>query len=199
MKRETQRDPILARVYDYILKGWPNEVPEDMKPYQRRKNETSLCQGCIMWGYRVVIPPKLRPQVLEELHSGHLGIVKMKSLARGHVWWPNIDVDIERIAKSCAGCQEHQKAPTQAPLHPWEWPSDKWQRIHVDYAGPFLGHMFLLVVDAYSKWSEVVITILPQAPRRSRFYAQFSVAVVYQNNLFPTTEHVSLLKNSKHS
>ncbi len=158
VKRETQRDPILARVYDYILKGWPNEVPEDMKPYQRRKNETSLCQGCIMWGYRVVIPPKLRPQVLEELHSGHLGIVKMKSLARGHVWWPNIDVDIERMAKNCAGCQEHQKAPTQAPLHPWEWPSDKWQRIHVDYAGPFLGHMFLVVVDAYSKWPEVVIT-----------------------------------------
>ena len=28
-------------------------------------------------------------------------------------------------------------------------------RIHVDFAGPFLEQMFLLLVDAYSKWAEV--------------------------------------------
>ena len=28
-------------------------------------------------------------------------------------------------------------------------------RIHVDFAGPFLGQMLLLVDDAYSKWAEV--------------------------------------------
>ena len=33
-----------------------------------------------------------------------------------------------------------------------------WQRIHIDYAGPFLGQMFLIVVDAHSKWPEVVGT-----------------------------------------
>ena len=31
-----------------------------------------------------------------------------------------------------------------------------WQRVHVDFAGPFQGKMFLLVVDAHSKWPEVV-------------------------------------------
>ena len=30
-----------------------------------------------------------------------------------------------------------------------------WERIHIDYAGPFLGTMFL-VVDAYSKGLEVL-------------------------------------------
>ena len=30
-----------------------------------------------------------------------------------------------------------------------------WQRIQVDFAGPFNGQMFLLVVDAKSKWIEV--------------------------------------------
>ena len=31
------------------------------------------------------------------------------------------------------------------------------QRDHgIDFAGPFLGTMFLIVVDAYSKWTEVV-------------------------------------------
>ena len=27
-----------------------------------------------------------------------------------------------------------------------------WSRVHVDYAGPFLGSMFLVIVDAHSKW-----------------------------------------------
>ena len=30
-----------------------------------------------------------------------------------------------------------------------------WQHIHVDFASPFLGKMFLLIVDAHSKWPEV--------------------------------------------
>ncbi len=31
-----------------------------------------------------------------------------------------------------------------------------WKRIHIDFAGPFLGKMFLIIVDAHSKWPEVV-------------------------------------------
>ena len=49
-----------------------------------------------------------------------------------------------------------QNNPKNAPLHPWEWPARPWQRVHIDFAGPFLGTMFLIVVDAYSKWPEVV-------------------------------------------
>lgn len=29
-----------------------------------------------------------------------------------------------------------------------------WQRIHIDFAGPFQGKMYLIVVDAHSKWPE---------------------------------------------
>ena len=39
--------------------------------------------------------------------------------------------------------------------NPWIWPTRPWQRIHLDFAGPFNGEMFLLVVDAKSKWIEV--------------------------------------------
>ena len=30
-----------------------------------------------------------------------------------------------------------------------------WTRLHIDYAGPFMGKMFLVLVDAISKWLEV--------------------------------------------
>ncbi|XP_065175252.1 uncharacterized protein K02A2.6-like [Sycon ciliatum] len=124
-----------------------------------------------MWGIRVVIPSPLRHRVLEELHSGHPGLVRMKALARSFVWWPGIDTDIEQTGKACLGCQAHQAAPPKSPLHPWEWPSKPWQRLHIDFAGPFQGHMWLIVVDAHSKWPEVLpmsSTTAPATIRRLR-------------------------------
>ena len=87
--RETRRDPILARVYESIVKGWSVHVDGD-KPYYKRHNELMVHQGCVLWGIRVVISNKLQDRVLEELHDGHLGVVKMKALARSYVSWPNI-------------------------------------------------------------------------------------------------------------
>ena len=74
----------------------------------------------------------------------------MKSLARGHIWWPSIDKDIEDCMHgSC------QITVPLALLHPWVWPGRPWQRVHVDFAGPINGKMFILLVDAHSKWPEV--------------------------------------------
>ena len=105
---------------------------------------------------KVVIPSKLQGQVLEELHDGYLGVVKMKALARSYVWWPNINAHLEELVKACSGCQQNQKMPNKAPLHPWEWATAPWQRIQVNYARPFQNAMFLVVVDAHSKWPEVI-------------------------------------------
>ncbi|XP_051784745.1 uncharacterized protein K02A2.6-like [Erpetoichthys calabaricus] len=108
-----------------------------------------------MWGVRVNVPPKLRPRVLKELHIAHPGIVQMKSLACSYVWWPGIDSQIELQAKSCHSCQSMQKEPGLAPLHPWMWPTSPWERIHVEFADPIEGNMYLVVIDAHSKWPEV--------------------------------------------
>ena len=151
--REIRRDPVLARVHESIVKGWSARVDGD-KPYYERRNERTVNQGCILWGMRVVIPDKLQDRVLKELHDGHLGVVKMK--ARSYVWWPNINAQLEELAKACSGCQLSQTMPTKAPLHPWEWATAPWQRIHIDYAGPFQNSMFLVVVDAHSRWPEVI-------------------------------------------
>ena len=72
----------------------------------------------IFWGIRVIIPPALRPQVLNELHRGHPGAGRMKAFARSLVWWPQIDRDVEQTVKDCAACQEGRAAPPKAPLHP---------------------------------------------------------------------------------
>ena len=56
-----------------------------------------------------------------------------------------------------AKCQEHQKLPTKAPMHLWEWPDRPWACVHIDYAGPIQGRMILVMVDAHSKWLEALL------------------------------------------
>ena len=54
-------------------------------------------------------------------------------------------------------------------LHPWPQATRAWERIHIDYAGPFMGLKFLVVVDAHTKWLEVIsMTILPQQRKQLR-------------------------------
>ena len=151
----THRDPVLAHVKEYLLRGWPQSIDDpELIPYTSRKNELSVQDGCVLWGARVVVPPQGRKLVLAELHQAHPGICRMKSLARSYVWWPSLDKDLQALVQSCEVCQVNQKTPAAAPLHPWEWPDQPWRRIHIDYAGPFMGRMFLVVVDAHSKWIE---------------------------------------------
>ena len=118
-----------------------------------------------MWGHRVVIPKKWQEKVLEELHVGHPGVVRMKSLACSHFWWPDLDKNIEECSKACPACQSTKNLPAKAPLHPWTWSSIPWERIHADFAGPFLGKMFLVVVDAQSKWPEIIVMSSTTAAR----------------------------------
>ena len=66
-----------------------------------------------------------------------------------------MDQDIVKKVKGWDKCQANQIAPAEAPLHPWQWPGLPSSRIDIDYAGPYKGEMFLVVVDAYSKVLEV--------------------------------------------
>jgi hypothetical protein len=159
IQREIERDPVLSRVKKYTLSGWPSELPSklqpDLKLYKSHESELSVQSGCVILRTRVVVPPACRKAMLEELHTSHSGINKMKCLARSYIWWPGLDHDIEVLVQGCEACQQVRHMPEKAPLHPWEWPEKPWSRLHIDFAGPFLKHMFLVVVDSHSKWTEV--------------------------------------------
>ena len=57
--------------------------------------------------------------------------------------------------RQCEQCALAQKSPAHVPLQPWEWPCRPWARLHVDYARPFMGKMFLVLIGANSKWMDV--------------------------------------------
>ena len=158
--------------------GQVDSSDTEIRPYFHCRLELSTQDGMLLWGNRVVVPPQGREAVLMELHTCHPGVARMKTLARMFLWWPHLDSDIEAIVKGCSQCQSNRPMPTSTPIKPWKWPSRPWSRVHLDFAGPFLGHMFLIIIDAYSKWLEVRIMNSTTSSAISQLYVECSLSLV---------------------
>lgn len=158
IRYETRKDSCLGTVFNYIRYGFPKYTENDLlKPYFIRKNELSIEQGIIMWGYRIVIPFGLRGQLLEELHSNHEGITKMKANARSYFWWPSLDAEIEQKVNGCNICCQVRSNPPKAKLEKHPVSNYFFEKIHSDFLGPIRGKMILIIVDTYSKWPEAFL------------------------------------------
>lgn len=155
IQEATSNDEILCKVMEYIKDGFPHKIDDKFIPYKNKKDELYVQEGVIMWGYRVIIPESIRNKILKELHISHLGIVKTKSMARSYVYWPKIDKDIEYMINSCSACGSVRPDPPQAEIINWPTPKKVWERLHIDFAGPFHGKYYFALVDAYSKWLEI--------------------------------------------
>jgi transposase InsO family protein len=156
VKKETAKDPVLSKVLDYMKNGWPEAHDEELRIYFNKRQEISVEDDILMWDSRVIVPNSLRDFLLKDLHAEHQGMVRMKQLARRYMWWPNIDKDIENTVRVCERCQENARLPPTAQHASWSWPMGPWKRLHLDFAGPFMGKMFLVVVDSYSKYLDII-------------------------------------------
>ena len=99
----------------------------------------------------------------------------MMSLMRSYVYWLKMDNDIRDTIEKSKGCALAAKAP------PTTWPKTEqsWSRIHANFAGPLKDFYYLIVVDSYSKWSEVLRCRRPTTETTLWFlhelFARFSV------------------------
>uniref|UniRef100_A0A915DT16 RNA-directed DNA polymerase n=1 Tax=Ditylenchus dipsaci TaxID=166011 RepID=A0A915DT16_9BILA len=152
---ETAKDSDLQQLKQHVLNGWPKKVDSALSSYFPKRSSISIVSGCLMANERVIIPKSLRSQVLTLLHEGHKGIVRMKSFAAQYVYWPKIDSEIEALVKGCSACSLAAKAPIKATLSPWRREKEPWKRVHIDFAGPFKGRMFLIIVDSFTRWPEI--------------------------------------------
>ena len=75
LKDSTQRDPILAMVYQLTQQGWPHQrrhVPRLARRYWDFRDELSTDDGMLLKGPRLIIPGELQEEYLSHLHEGHL-------------------------------------------------------------------------------------------------------------------------------
>ncbi|CAF1493877.1 unnamed protein product [Adineta steineri] len=148
-------DQHLQLIKKFILNQWPNSITRknnpDLFPYFTLRQSLSVAHGCILKDTQVVIPKSLQLRVIKMIHRGHLGVVKMKQLARVHCWWPKMEMDIENIAKSCKTCAATAPKPKE-DFKPWPEPDHNWSRVHMDFLGPLWNSKWLVMVDAKSKF-----------------------------------------------
>jgi Integrase zinc binding domain len=144
---------ILQEAKDNIKNNWKQAV---MKCKRSIKQETTryTSRMTVMFDYRLVVPRKLRLKILEEMHKTHLRIVKMKSLARSYFWWPGITEDIEQMINKCRYCYSARSNPQKITKEKWPSLDIPWERVNVDFF-MYQRQNYLLLVDAFSKWSEV--------------------------------------------
>ena len=117
----TCRHPVLSKVCQFVLGSWSSTCfSKELQPYFSQRTGISAEDGCLLWGTKVSVPSKGKSKVLAVSQEVHLGITRTKSLAHSYVWWPGLDHVIETQVKNCEKCQQNQKQPTEAPLHPWD-------------------------------------------------------------------------------
>ncbi|CAL4128351.1 unnamed protein product [Meganyctiphanes norvegica] len=153
----TLQDGIYGKLLTAVRSGVLQKDDPDLKPFVSVFSDLYVEQGVIFHGSRIVIPSKQHQRLLQELHQTHIGIVRMKEVARQHFWWPQISKQIEELARSCSGCRKYGKKPSPAPLCPWPYSRRPMERVHIDYC-EYRGKMLLVMVDSFSKffWCHVM-------------------------------------------
>ena len=83
---------------------------------------------------------------------------RLKQLGRSAVYWPKIDQDIERISRQRTVCAEFRNGPAKPAIYLWMLSEKPWSRLHIDHGISFLGHDWLVLMDAYSKYPCIHMT-----------------------------------------
>lgn len=85
--RETKNDETLKDVMRLSVVGWPSNgknLSDELNRYFIKRQDITVDRKCLYWGNRIIIPESVRGKILSELHRSHLGIVKIKALARSY-------------------------------------------------------------------------------------------------------------------
>lgn len=151
----SDNDNEISLVKEALLNNNWNSLVSSYKLFH---HELWLHDGVLLRGNKIVIPTKLRKQVLAAAHEGHPGIVNMKARLRTKVWWPKIDKDAENTVKNCKGCTLVSRPNPPVPMKRRALPLKAWVDTAIDFLGPLpSGEYLFVIIDYYSRYKEIKI------------------------------------------
>ena len=131
-------------------------MKKKLKNWSKTESEIfSVCNDVLMYSRRVMVPLSLQKLILRKFHTGHPDISRMKSLMISCVYWCCMDRDIGSLVKSCKDCALAVKT---LPIKFNSWPEINctWSCLHIDFTGPLNNSYYLIIVDSFSKWLEIL-------------------------------------------
>jgi hypothetical protein len=140
-------------------------ISEEQKfdPYCRKeKDNLQNIKGILHYQNRIVVPEKMRREVLEWAHgdimSGHLGIEKTLDRLKNRFYWKGMHADVENWINECLTCVSKKKPTTvdyimSIPVEPIPF-----ARIGMDFLGPLPttedGNRYILTfTDYFTKYA----------------------------------------------
>ena len=157
LRKHANEDETYQQLLQLILDGFPNhrsEMPETCKPYWNARHHLTIDDNLIVHGCRLLIPHKMRRDILSNLHQSHQGSVRTKQRARLTVYWPGIDNDIDNTTSACRECQDRLPSNTKEPLTSKPTPDRPFQEIAADFCH-YAGQNYLILVDCLTDWPSI--------------------------------------------
>ena len=154
LSRETQRDPILSGILERIKKNvWSNCTLAE-----RLSKEAwhELERGIIFSADAIVQPQILRKDKIKSVHDDIHGVVAAtQRRLRLQAWWPGHCKDVEEHIRRCPKCMEI-KTFKQTKIHTWSKERTPWTKVHMDHAHIRDIGLFLILVNSFFGWLEVI-------------------------------------------
>jgi hypothetical protein len=187
----TQNDGVLVKLINLTRSGWPayeKDVPYEVKYYWDDRSNIQVSSGLVFLNNKLIVPVQLRQFMLNLIHEGHSGINRCKARAREVVCWPGMASEIESMVATCQVCQRFRNANKKETMIPHEIPKRAWAKLASDIFETGV-NSYLVVIDYYSKWLELVQLKNKTAPevisKLKSMFAQFGVPDEFVSDNMP--------------
>ena len=158
LRQQAEQDEEYQQLRTIILQGFPahrHQLTELCRRYWNIREHLSLDDDLIVYGCRLLIPAKMRRQILAQLHESHQGTVRTKQRARLSVYWPGIDNDIDNVILACQTCQDSLPSNVKEPLIQKPRPDRPFQEIAIDFCS-YASRDYLIIVDCCTDWPAII-------------------------------------------
>lgn len=166
--QEQRSDPTLSTVVKRYDEG--SELETRGYKYEFVLKKGRICRVCTSpagdVNNQLVVPERYRLGVFQLGHEsamgGHMAHRKTRDRIQAEFYWPGMDADIRRWARSCDICQRtaDKGRVKPAPLNPLPIISEPFERVAVDIVGPINprasdgSKWILTLVDFSTRWPE---------------------------------------------
>jgi RNase H-like domain found in reverse transcriptase/Reverse transcriptase (RNA-dependent DNA polymerase)/Integrase zinc binding domain/Integrase core domain len=154
---ETARDPEMRELAAVIQTGWPKtsgDLQRHIQPFFSHRHELTTHNGLIFKGQRIVVPPKLRSDIIRRLHESHSGMENTLQHAREVVFWPGITDHIRNKIANCQICIVNSNSNRKEPMQSVQPPDLQYQYVSMDLMEVIdenqIRRHYLVSVDHYS-------------------------------------------------
>lgn len=158
LQAATGEDRVLQKLIRVTVDGWPSQKSDtdlDLRAYYSVRHELTVQDGLLFKDSRIVVPARLRKDIISSIHRSHQGIQGCIRIAKDTVYWPLMNQQIADYVSQCSVCNSHRPDQCKEPMLPHDVPGRPWAKVGADLF-ELHGQHYLVLVDYYSNFFELM-------------------------------------------